>query len=84
LASTPGFGRRCRFASAFAAPASSLDFLQGTFEKICFENLLAEHTLKFADLFSQLSLARVRRRAGPIFDWLHLVAPLVQLSSMNP
>src|SRR5438552_17184241 len=50
--SAPGFGRRRRPARAAAALPSSLDFSQGTFEKICFQHFLAQHELQFADLFS--------------------------------
>src|SRR5258708_33647851 len=65
--------------------ASSLDFLQGTFEKIHLHRLLGEHSLQLVDL---LTVGR-RVRAGPrgIFsrlDCLEFNAPLVQASPGHP
>ena len=45
LTSVRGFGRRCRLARLRIALASSLDFLQGTFEKICFQRLVRHQPL---------------------------------------
>jgi hypothetical protein len=52
VTSLPGFGRRCPRASAFVAPASSLDSLQGTFEKINLLDLLGEEALELADFLA--------------------------------
>jgi hypothetical protein len=40
MASLLGFGRRCQLARIAAPLASSLDFLQGSFEKIHFQSFL--------------------------------------------
>src|SRR4029077_9974324 len=54
LASTlrPGFGRRCLLARAFFPLASSLDFLQGTFEKIHLQRLVRQQPLQLGDLLA--------------------------------
>ena len=49
MASLPGFGRRCLLASVAALLASSLDFLQGTFEKIHLQRLVNQHALQQSD-----------------------------------
>jgi hypothetical protein len=41
-----GFGRRCHLARVAALLASSVDFLQGTFEKIHFHGLLSQQSLE--------------------------------------
>src|SRR5215469_5338445 len=46
----PGFGRRCLLASAAAPLASSLDFLQGTFEKTHPHRLFRQHPLQLLEL----------------------------------
>ena len=48
--SLPGFGRRCLLARPAAPLASSLDFLQGTFEKIHLHRLLAQQPLQLPNL----------------------------------
>ena len=63
-ASTPGFGRRRLLATAAAAVASSLDFLQGAFEKIHFQRLIPQQTPQRADLLAQFPLAGGDRRTG--------------------
>jgi hypothetical protein len=81
MTSLLGSGRRCHFAS-FAFPlALSLDFLQGTFEKIHLHSFFGEQPLELMDL---LSVER-RVRAGPrrIFAWFdcfEFSAPLVETS----
>jgi hypothetical protein len=50
MTSLLAFGRRCHLASYVFLLASSLDFLQGTFEKIHLHRLLGEHSLQLADL----------------------------------
>jgi hypothetical protein len=81
MTSLLGSGRRCHFAS-FASPlASSLDFLQGTLEKIHLHRLFGEQTLELMDLLS----IRRRVRAGPrrIFSWFdcfEFSAPFVETS----
>jgi hypothetical protein len=50
VASLLGFGRRCHLARIAALLASSLDFLQGTFEKIHFQGFLGQQTLQPVDL----------------------------------
>src|SRR5205814_8911769 len=61
MTSLLAFGRRCHPASSVFLLASSLDFLQGTFEKIHFHRLFGEHSLQLVDL---LTVGR-RVRAGP-------------------
>src|SRR6266576_2471013 len=53
MTSLLAFGRRCHPASSVFLLASSLDFLQGTFEKIHFHRLLGELSLHFAALSLQ-------------------------------
>jgi hypothetical protein len=53
MASLLGFGRRHLLASHTAVPASSLDFLQGTFEKIQLQRLVRQHPLQRADFFAK-------------------------------
>src|SRR5258708_23236630 len=81
MTSLLGSGRRCHFARAAVALASSLDFLQGTFEKIHLQGLLCQK------LFQAMDFLAVSRcvRAGPRrflswFDHLQLPAPLVERS----
>jgi hypothetical protein len=47
-----GSGRRCHFARAAVALASSLDFLQGTFEKIHLQSLFCQKLLQAMDFFA--------------------------------
>jgi hypothetical protein len=64
--------------------ASSLDFLQGTFEKIHLQGLLGQQSLELTDLFAECGLARVlRRRFGAAVNRLQLIAPFVQQPPMN-
>jgi hypothetical protein len=67
-----------------AALPSSLDFLQGTFEKIRFQRLFSEDALQFSDLIPQFALMAVRRWIQSIIDRLHLIPPLVQLVRWIP
>jgi hypothetical protein len=84
LTSLPGFGRRCLLATLCAPLASSLDFLQGTLEKIHFQRfvrqrpfqlaiLLAEH--EFTSIFPLLAIATI--------DPFQLIAPPIQQSPMH-
>src|ERR1700680_3263834 len=80
MTSLLAFGRRCHPASSVFLLASSLDFLQGTFEKIHRHRLFGEHSLQLVDL---LTVGR-RVRAGPrgIFsrlDCLEFNAPLAPI-----
>jgi hypothetical protein len=52
MTSLRGSGRRCHFARAAVALASSLDFLQGTFEKIHLQSLLCQKLLQAMDFFA--------------------------------
>jgi hypothetical protein len=52
MTSLRGSGRRCHFARAAVALASSLDFLQGTFEKIHLQGLLCQKLLQAMDFFA--------------------------------
>jgi hypothetical protein len=63
-------------------PASSLDFLQGTFEKIHFHGLFGQQALQLLDFFSIRS--RVRTKPGRFFsgiDCFELRAPPVKAPS---
>jgi hypothetical protein len=73
VTSLPGFGRRCHLVRATAALASSLDFLQDTFEKIHLHRLLRQHPLQLPGL---LTVGRfVRGRLGRFLSWLHHCYP---------
>src|SRR5215510_1148986 len=76
-ASTPGFGRRRRLARSCFVLASSLDFLQGTSEKIHLQCLLSQHPLQFADFFTQPSLWRLDSWVFFVFPGFHPFTPLV-------
>ena len=52
MTSILGFGRRCHFARVAVALASSLDFLQGTFEKIHLQGLFCQKLLQAIDFFA--------------------------------
>src|SRR5882762_4932969 len=85
MTSLLGSGRRCHFARAAVALASSLDFLQGTFEKIHLQGLLCQKLLQAMDF---LAVSRCVR-AGPrrFFSWFHhlqLPAPLVETPRSYP
>src|SRR5690606_33959896 len=83
-ASLLGFGRRRLLARAAAAPTSSLDFLQGTFEKIRLQRLFRQHPLQLSDFRLQLSFLRRCRRSLPVVHRLQLSLPPVQHGPMNP
>jgi hypothetical protein len=72
-----------RLASLPAALASSLDFLQGTFEKICFQRFIRHQPLQQADLLPQFTLSRVCRWSFAVIDRLQLITPLVQQPPMH-
>src|SRR6266446_5661671 len=59
LASTlrPGFGRRCLLARASFPLASSLDFLQGTFEKIYLHRLVRQQPLQLVHFLAECGFA---------------------------
>src|SRR5260370_16372742 len=57
-ASLLGSGRRCRLARAAFALASSLDFLQGTSEKIHLQRLLPHQLAQAPHLLAQLPSRR--------------------------
>jgi hypothetical protein len=52
MTSLLGSGRRCHLARAAAALASSLDFLQGTSEKIHLQGLLCQKLLQAMDFLA--------------------------------
>jgi hypothetical protein len=52
MTSLLGSGRRCHSARDAVALASSLDFLQGTFEKIHLQGLLCQKLLQAMDFFA--------------------------------
>ena len=54
----PGCGRRCRLASSAAPAESSLDLLQGAFEKSHLQCLIGDESLQVADFLSESRLAR--------------------------
>src|SRR5262249_49898917 len=72
---TSRFGRRCPRASAFAVPPSSLDFLQGTFEKIYLLSVLPQQTLQLTDLFCERELPGIWRGNAVILQWFQLLSP---------
>src|SRR5215467_15659967 len=78
-ASLLGSRRRCRLARVAAPLASSLDFLQGTLEKIHFHRLLRQQPLQLPDLLAQLRCAGNR---FPMLHRLQLISPLVQKPPM--
>jgi hypothetical protein len=71
MTSLLGFGRRCHLASFAFLLASSLDFLQGTFEKIHLHGLLRQQPLQLMDLLSVRRFMRVRPRC--FFSWLEVI-----------
>ena len=83
-ASLLGFRRRCPLATDAALLASSLDFLQGTFEKIQFQRLVRQHPLQLADFLPERGLTRVpRRRSSSLWPkGIQLIPPLVQKPPM--
>jgi hypothetical protein len=82
MTSLLGFPRRCHLASPVFLLASSLDFLQGTFEKIHLHRLLRQQSLQLMDLLSVRRFMRVR--PWLFFSWLEVIklaAPFVETSS---
>ena len=69
-------------ARASAALASSLDFLQGTFEKIHLQRLLRQQALQIAHLPAELSYRRCNPRAA-LAGVLKLALPLIQDRAMD-
>src|SRR5216683_7681621 len=70
MTSLLGSGRRCHFARAAAALASSLDFLQGTSEKIHLQGLLCQKLLQAMDFLAVSRCVRVGPRR--FLSWLNL------------
>src|SRR5882672_7831804 len=85
MTSLLGSGRRCHFASAAVALASSLDFLQGTFEKIHLQGLLCQKLLQAMDFLAVSRCVRAGpRRFLSWFNHLQLSAPLVEAPRSYP
>ena len=85
MTSLPGSGRRCHFARSAALLVSSLDFLQGTFEKIHFQRLFRQQLLQLVGLFAVGRF--VRAGSSRLFSRLHQVEfrpPLVEASRGDP
>ena len=77
--------RRCRLASFAALLASSLDFLQGTSEKIHFHGLFCQKLLQAMDFFAVSGCVRARpRRFLSCFNHFQLLAPLVEAPRSYP
>ena len=84
-ASRPGSGRRCPPATVAAPLASSLDFLQGTFEKIHLQHLLRQQALQLMDLLAQRRFLPGRQsRLRFRLRRTQLTMPQVQRSSTDP
>src|SRR5882672_9605004 len=84
MASLLGFRRRRLLATDTALLASSLDFLQGTFEKIQLHRLVNQHPLQLVDFLTERGLARApwwRHLAG--VEGIKLISPLVQKPPMH-
>src|SRR5215471_6970306 len=79
----PGFGRRCPRARIFFVLASSLDFLQGTFEKIYFLHFLAQETFQLTDLLGKRELPSIWGSDTVRLCRLQLLSPLVQQTAIN-
>jgi len=82
-ASLPGSGRRCRLARACAALATSLDFLQGTFEKIHLQHLVGKHSLQVPNLLAELPDRRLGPAAGGLRSLLLLPVPVIEHGSVD-
>jgi hypothetical protein len=77
--SSPQFGRRCRLARLrVVLLASSLDFLQGTFEKIGFQRFVRHQPLQLRDLEPEFTLLAVLRRNLAVIHRLQTISPFVQ------
>jgi hypothetical protein len=84
VASLLGFGRRCHLARVAALLASSLDFLQGTFEKIHFQSFLGQQTLQPMGLLSIRRFMGIRPWCS--LSWLEVIElglPLIEASSAD-
>jgi hypothetical protein len=82
VASLLGFGRRCHLDRVAALLASSLDFSQGTFEKIHFQGFLGQQTLEPMDLLSVRRFMGIRPWC--FLPWLEVIEvglPLVEAPS---
>src|SRR4030095_16407049 len=83
-ASFPGFGRRRLRARVSGLLASSLDFLQGTFEKIHLQRLVHQHPFELMQFSAKRGL---RRTAGDRLCTLdkrrELIPPFVEQSPMD-
>ena len=64
MTSLLGSGRRCHLAGAAVALASSLDFLQGTFEKIHLQGHLCHKLLQAMDFLAVSRCVRAGRDAS--------------------
>src|SRR5260370_7631371 len=85
MTSLLGSGRRCHFARAAVALASSLDFLQGTFEKIHLQGLLCQKLFQAVDFLAVSRCVRAgTRRFLSWFNHLQLPAPLVEAPPTYP
>jgi hypothetical protein len=83
MTSVRGSGRRCHLARAAVALASSLDFLQGTFEKIRLQGLLCQKLLQAMDF---LAVTRCVR-AGPrrfLSSLNYLIFTLFLVPNLSP
>jgi hypothetical protein len=85
MTSLRGTARRCHRARVAAILASSLDFLQGTFEKIHFQSLLGQQPLKLFVLppLEGRAGAWSRRLLSRLNDF-KLPAPLVEVPPRHP
>src|SRR5713101_6959418 len=85
MTSLLGSGRRCHPASSVFLLASSLDFLQGTFEKIHLQGLLCQKLFQAMDFLAVSRCVRAgSRRFLSWFDHLQLPAPLVEAPRSHP
>jgi hypothetical protein len=66
-----------------AALASSLDFLQGTFEKIGFQRFVRYQPFQLRHLQPEFTIPAVFRWPLTVINWLQLIAPFVQQSAMH-
>jgi hypothetical protein len=81
-----GFHRRRLLARDIALLASSLDFLQGTSEKIYLNRLVRQYPLQLTDFLTKCGFSRIPRGRLSFslsIRWVHLIPPLVQQSAMN-
>src|ERR1700678_1526206 len=83
-ASVLGFARRCRLARSVALLASSLDFLQGTFEKIQFQRFLRQKPLQAVSLLAVGPFMCTRsHRLLTRFEQIQFGSPFVETSSSH-